>query len=117
MLQIDDVGCDAGREEEQRWLDLQASDSEDGNQSDLLSASEIQAPDDGDGQDDQRKVRDYIDPSIGTVAPISVLKRQTTMTWTYNHMANWLMHVACSRVQNARTGTQAKILLKTVQMV
>jgi hypothetical protein len=34
-----------------------------------------------------------------------------------NHIANWLMHRAGSLVQKARTGTQAKILLKTVQIV
>lgn len=34
-----------------------------------------------------------------------------------NHIANWSIHVACSLVQNARTGTQAKILPNTVQIV
>lgn len=34
-----------------------------------------------------------------------------------NHIANWFKHVAFSLVQNALTGTQAKILAKTVQKV
>lgn len=34
-----------------------------------------------------------------------------------NHMANWLMQRARSLVQKACTGTHAKILLKTVQIV
>jgi hypothetical protein len=36
---------------------------------------------------------------------------------TYNHMANWLMHIAGSLVQKACTGRHANILLKTVQVV
>jgi hypothetical protein len=34
-----------------------------------------------------------------------------------NHMANWLRHVAGSFVQNARTGTQAKMDPNTVHVV
>jgi hypothetical protein len=100
----------------QDWWYLQSAHGENRNQSNLLSAAKIQATNNGYGEDDDCKVCENVDCSIGAVLLLAC-GVSSLCECTYNHIANWLMQEAFSRVQNARTGTQAKMLLKTVQIV
>jgi hypothetical protein len=99
------------------WCNLQSSDGEDGDESDFLTAPKVQASDDRYGQNNKREVRDNVDACVGAVQPVSICDLSTAAGSTDNHIANWLMHVADSLVQKARTGTQANMLLNTVQIV
>lgn len=70
---------------EGRWY-LQAADSEDSNQSRLLSSSEIQVSNDGHGQDDSSEISQDVDRCVGTTKKLARNARCNNASWDRKHV-------------------------------